>query len=441
MRKTSVGTATSSNVSSPDALARPLAIGFLHVGPPSHGVLRYGRILAAETARRPDVRVDEVEVPMQQGRLAVRPLRRAARALRHCDVVHLQYNVQRDGCVWGARWHQLLHLRAFLDACDSAVVCTIHDAYPMPPLSELPVIVRDAVKEVFARGLAMLGAPGSGRQARAGIGNRVRGLRRSVSIPGIPLRFLAARAGRLVVCSEQERVTLQSAVASPHVRVIPHFVEERPILPSSDDARRKLGLEGFRIVTLLGYIHPRKGHRLALEAFARLPAEFVLVFAGDAPRGGEQFLQRLLARAQELGIRDRVRVTGYLDEDTLDDYIAATHVPVCPFSAVAGSGSMSTWISAGRMFLSSDLPLVREYNSMATDAIATFATNDAPTLAEAVLQFDRGSRAEAPILALRRALHVSQIVGAHMAIYREALGDVRTLRIPRFTSGENERGS
>ena len=87
--------------------------------------------------------------------------------------------------------------------------------------------------------------------------------------------------------------------------------------------------------------------------------------------------------------------------------------------------SMSTWISAGRMFLSSDLPLVREYNSMATDAIATFPTNDAPTLAEAVLRFDRGSLAEAPILALRRALHVSQIGGAHMAIYREALRGAR----------------
>jgi hypothetical protein len=45
-----------------------MKIGYLHIDPDKHGVCRYGRILAAEARRRPDVTVIEADVILTENR-------------------------------------------------------------------------------------------------------------------------------------------------------------------------------------------------------------------------------------------------------------------------------------------------------------------------------------------------------------------------------------
>ena len=201
------------------------------------------------------------------------------------------------------------------------------------------------------------------------------------------------------------------------MRVIPHFVEDRARLPAAATAKRALGLSDGPVVTLLGFIHERKGHRLLVDALADMPA-VTAVFAGLASPADESFLADLLCRARRLGVSDRLRVTGYLDEPTLEQYLAATDVAVCPFTSASASGSLSTWISARRPIVASDLPLVRDYNGLVPEAIHVFAPVTAAALAAAVNRvIDEPSHDVGRLDCLAAALSPQTVARLHAAEY------------------------
>jgi len=76
-----------------------------------------------------------------------------------------------------------------------------------------------------------------------------------------------------------------------------------------------------RIVLHVGAIQTRKNIRRLIEAFRILPNDWKLVLAGSAGYGAEQEL----ARAD-----DRVRITGFVDEDQLDDLYRRASIFVFP---------------------------------------------------------------------------------------------------------------
>jgi len=113
-------------------------------------------------------------------------------------------------------------------------------------------------------------------------------------------------ASRLIAVTQAEVAVLAPYAASPdRVVVIPNAIRERPpgpVPPPHPDARPSL--------LFIGGFHATKGADLLVEAFARLSrttlAGHVLVLAGDARR------ERIEALAGKLGLRDRVRFTGWL---------------------------------------------------------------------------------------------------------------------------------
>jgi glycosyltransferase involved in cell wall biosynthesis len=308
-------------------------------------------MLASEARKHPALTVLETDLTLT-GKLRADCLRvaRAGRKLASAEIVHVQYNNQPTGSVWGAGWRQLLHLWIFAAAARAPLVATVHDIYRRLP----PAATRRSVPAI----------------------------RTSVDPQASTLQWLQRRTRCLFVCSDEERARL--AHVDSAVRVIPMFVEPRAVKETPEQARAALGLSGKRVVTLLGFIHGRKGHRLLIEALSTLPDEVVAVFAGGAVQADSSVIPDLLAFAQARGVAERLRITGYLPEDDLELYLAATHLAVCPFRDVSASASLSTWISAGRPILASDLPLIAEYNTLAPGAIRTFQPYTADALADGV---------------------------------------------------------
>jgi glycosyltransferase involved in cell wall biosynthesis len=377
-----------------------MKIGYVQVGAPWHGVTRYGRLLAAEARdaearERADLIVLECEVELSGNRREDRRcVLSAGRTLAEADLVHLQYNNQSMGCVWGPRWRQFLNLTRFARALRVPMVATVHDIYRPRQ-------------------------PGYYWMARHPIG-QIQNMSENAP-PWATLRWLCRRASALFVSSEEEGRRLEP----PHsrVRVIPLCVERRELTESAEEARRALGLRGRRVVTLLGFIHERKGHRLLIEALATLPPDVVVIAAGGpAPAG--TLIPSLLELAQVRGVADRFRVTGYLSEHELNRYLAATSLAVCPFRDASASASLSTWISAARPILASSLPLIAEYNALEPDAIRTFHPYTAASLADAIrAALDRASDAEDQRVArLRERLLAPAILDRHVEAYRELLG-------------------
>lgn len=384
-----------------------MRVGYLHLGWPHDGVQRYGRMLAAEAARQ-GVDVVEASARLAEGRAADgRAIRAVCAELAGCDVVHVQYKTKYDHETWGVGLDRVANVRRFLAEVGVPVVATVHDVYPRRSLV-------DRVRAVVA------GRPGVPGAAAPAIGRRLRRvLTGEEAAEAAALRTVLRRSAQVLVCTAAEADRLSGLAARSPVAVIPHFVEPRVVSAGREQARQLLGLGAEPVVTLLGFIHERKGHRLALESLPLLPT-VTLVFAGRAAPDAEGFLAELLDRAKELGVGHRLVVTGYLDEAALDLWLAATDVPICPFTFASASGSIATWLSAGRGVVMSDLPQAAELAAVSPAAVRAFAPY-APDALAAAVQACLDGWCELDGRAAAEALSLARVVGEHRAVYQNSI--------------------
>jgi glycosyltransferase involved in cell wall biosynthesis len=131
----------------------------------------------------------------------------------------------------------------------------------------------------------------------------------------------------VIVHNEQARATIHSVVDGAPTALIRRGVP--PVTKEVDQAaaRERLGLPEHTFVVLsLGYVTPRKRIRQALEAFAGLVhkvpnAQYVL-----AGRVIPDF--DVTGLVQQLGLTDRVLLTGWVEEEDFYAYLAAADVCV-----------------------------------------------------------------------------------------------------------------
>ncbi|MBC3177722.1 glycosyltransferase family 1 protein [Corynebacterium lujinxingii] len=98
-------------------------------------------------------------------------------------------------------------------------------------------------------------------------------------------------------------------------------------------------------VGVLGFIYPGKGHEDLIEA---LP-DRRLRFLGAVSAGHEDWAAGLDAE-----------ITGWLSDDQLAQEMGRIAVPVCPHRHFSASGSLMTWLGAGRTVLVRDSDYARE---------------------------------------------------------------------------------
>lgn len=379
-----------------------MQIGYLHIGSPEHGIARYGRLLAAE-ARRRSISIIEAEVVLTGDRTRdCASLIRAAQTLGSANVVHFQYNRS----IWGDGWTQLKHLDTFMRNCACPLVVTLHDIfYPPSSLTLAQRYFSKASESIRLRDL----------------GKAV--LRDRLSPHILALQHVMARSRLAFVCTQEEARRLSDRVSMQTVQVIPHFVETRSIQISRSEARQALRLEDYTVITLLGFIYSGKGHQLLVQALAQLPQTVRVVFAGGVSSGHEAFYQELMALAEKKGVRDRIRVTGYLSESELEQYLVATDLAVCPFRQTSASGSLSTWISVARPILASNIPQVAEYNELKPGAIKTFDSYTVEALTTAIQHLIplRSESDDPKVLFLSQHLSISSVFDRHLQHYGSVL--------------------
>lgn len=163
-----------------------------------------------------------------------------------------------------------------------------------------------------------------------------------------------------LIVHSQEALRLASQHYGPetlaHWRVIPHLKRLAP--PADREAHRQrldLTAEAF-VVCSFGFLGRSKLSPLILEAFlaSELAAnpQAVLVFAGSvsADRELEAELQALLGRARAAGsLAAEVRITGWIDADTYQSYLAAADgaVQLRAGSRGESSGTVLDCLAAG----------------------------------------------------------------------------------------------
>lgn len=210
-----------------------------------------------------------------------------------------------------------------------------------------------------------------------------------------------AAGTRWVANSETERATVErwcAPVRAGHVIPLP-VVPLRPAAAAraSGDRRRSVGL--------FGWVYPGKGHDDVMRSVALLGgsrAERPLVVAiGAVPDHGDAYVRRLDDLGRRLGVD--LTITGWIDDDAVAAHLAEVDVPVAAHVNVSASGSINSWLAAGRRPLVRDSAYAREMARLRPGTLELYPASTAPApLAEHLAaRLDRPRTGRVPEPSLR----------------------------------------
>lgn len=176
---------------------------------------------------------------------------------------------------------------------------------------------------------------------------------------------LAQLASQVVVASAFEADLLarcvdpaERAALARRTRVVPLPVERRPLRAGAGPSRP---VDAAADLAVLGFLYPGKGVEDAVDVAAALssPAgEVTVTNYGAVAEGHAADAEGLARYAAERGVR--LRVTGYLSDEQLLEAVLQADVPLAPHRHISASGSLNTWVEAGRRPLVRRSPYVDE---------------------------------------------------------------------------------
>ncbi|WP_245800912.1 glycosyltransferase [Sphingobacterium nematocida] len=175
------------------------------------------------------------------------------------------------------------------------------------------------------------------------------------------LQQLARRSENVTVMTDTAVEMLQHIyhISAQKIELIPHGVPHFSFRQS--EAKQQLGLTGKKVMLSFGFLGPSKGFETAIEAVAAVPHDdFVYIILGSTHpnilrEAGESYREYLQAKAQELGIADRVHfINQFASEKLLTQYLSACDIYVTPYpnENQISSGTLSFAIGAGAAVIS-----------------------------------------------------------------------------------------
>ncbi|CAM3934777.1 hypothetical protein [Nocardioides zeicaulis] len=169
-----------------------------------------------------------------------------------------------------------------------------------------------------------------------------------------------------------------------------------PIVSTTPGAPRAHGAVDEPVLGVFGYVYPGKGHRHVVRAAAALRRSGVMarvrVLGGAAP-GHDDEVDVLRTTSRARGVP--VEVSGRVPEADVVRVLRQVDVAVAAHRNVSASGSMNSWIAAGRRPLVRDSAYAREMAALRPGTIVLFDDSSlVPALARALA--DPGSTWLAP---------------------------------------------
>lgn len=179
---------------------------------------------------------------------------------------------------------------------------------------------------------------------------------------------VAALVDGVVVSSEHERALLTEGGARPRrVAVVP--------LPVTSGFAEPPSHYGPPTVGIFGFLYPGKGHAEVITALAGAAPGVEILALGAPSAGHADLAEELTDTAARTG--RRFRVTGHLDDAEVPRALRRVTVPVAPHRHVSASGSLNSWIGAGRRPLAPANRYTREFDLRNPGAVLLYPDTSA----------------------------------------------------------------
>jgi glycosyltransferase involved in cell wall biosynthesis len=116
------------------------------------------------------------------------------------------------------------------------------------------------------------------------------------------------------------------------------YISSTPDNPTTVKLKQQLGLEEKFVIGHFSRLSPWKGQHILIEALQHCPPNTVALFVGDALFGETDYVQKIQAQVQQLGLAHRIQFLGFRDDVpqlmTACDLIAHTSIAPEPFGRV-----------------------------------------------------------------------------------------------------------
>lgn len=171
----------------------------------------------------------------------------------------------------------------------------------------------------------------------------------------------------------QRAVLLQKGAQEDRIAVIPHGVIQTQASPFRSNPQ-------FWQFGTFGFINPSVDYDTILNALAKLKIKWRYVMGGG-PRLDEhqKIIDAILKKAEFLGIKDKIHVTGYLDSDAMEDFFSMVDIYIAPFVFKSSSGSLNHAIARGLPIIAPEIPLICDMNQRIR-CIETYKKGDEDSL-------------------------------------------------------------
>lgn len=172
-------------------------------------------------------------------------------------------------------------------------------------------------------------------------------------------RWTLGLADRVIALSSaQAHIIHDLGVAASKVVVIPNWMDVSDI-PSEDGIARFRGtcqLGSSRVILFVGRLQPRKGVEYLVDAMRYMKSEPKVVLIGDELPAYRGSRERLVRKAAEYGLKERVIFLGNLSREELAPAYMAADLFVLPSLAEGLPIVLLEAMAFGRCVLATDIP-------------------------------------------------------------------------------------
>ncbi len=208
------------------------------------------------------------------------------------------------------------------------------------------------------------------------------------------MEHLVQRCSRIMVMSQQSREILVSVYRARRdiVDVIEHGAPDRPF-GTAEAAKRRMGLEGRKVLTTFGLLGPGKGIDVAIAAMpailAQHPDAIYRIIGATHPvtiaREGERYRATLEHLAERLGVAGSIQWDNrFLAIDELLGQLECCDIYLTPYRSLGQttSGTLSYAVALGNAVVST--PYVHARELLADDVGCLIEPESPEAIAEAV---------------------------------------------------------
>jgi glycosyltransferase involved in cell wall biosynthesis len=177
------------------------------------------------------------------------------------------------------------------------------------------------------------------------------------------LRLIVSESSAVIVHEQFQKDTLVKHFGQEEkIHVIYHGIREVEVIK---DAKKKLGIEGKKVILLCGYFRPTKGFKEIVELMPEIckqANDIVLLVAGKS-RGLEyqEFQREFYEAINNSPVNDRIVVLrGQFPQHTFDTIVSASDIVVLPYVKGAQSGIMAQCFAFNKPVITSNLLAFRK---------------------------------------------------------------------------------